>query len=518
MEELVFDLDANLEQKLRRCRTLPSPPKIAIQLLQVCQDPVLKLSDLAHLIEKDPSLTAKILRIVNSPLYGVSREISTLTRAIALLGVNAIRTIALSYSFTRTLSAQTRELFDHSHYWQRSLLAAVSSQKLAKIKGFPNTEELFLAGLLQDIGILALSKALGEVYGAIVTMADQDHNRLQELEQEYLNADHSQVGAWLMDKWKLPLFFQQAAFNSHKPNDTVEVEGQDSNSLGQSTKCVFVSSYIADIWTSEDIPRNCEQAFTTAHETVGIDRTQFEALLSDITSTLPEISSLYEVDFPQQEEIDAILEEAKEALLSFSLNLAQELRKQETVVVSLSSRNRQLKEIAQRDGLTKLYNRAYFDEVIADEFRSAALTGAPLSVIMCDLDRFKRVNDTKGHLAGDQVLQIVSEMVAENVRTKDLAARYGGEEFVLVLVDADSQTAAAVSERIRHSVETREFEIGNNDTVRITLSAGYATQESNGPFRHPDELVQAADRCMYLAKEAGRNCVVGGKELGQCAS
>ncbi|MEE9281723.1 MAG: diguanylate cyclase [Myxococcota bacterium] len=158
------------------------------------------------------------------------------------------------------------------------------------------------------------------------------------------------------------------------------------------------------------------------------------------------------------------------------------------------------------DGLTGLWNRAYLDRRLESELNVAERYGRPLSVVMADVDNFKRINDTHGHLFGDVVLQGIAESLSASARRSDIVARYGGEEFGVLLTDTNLKSAIYVSERLRMSVEGRCYEV-RNEVERVTASFGVTCTEDVEGSLSPELLIQAADRALYASKEAGRNCV-----------
>jgi two-component system, cell cycle response regulator len=164
---------------------------------------------------------------------------------------------------------------------------------------------------------------------------------------------------------------------------------------------------------------------------------------------------------------------------------------------------------ATRDPLSGLYNRRYFDERLMAEVSRARRSDAALTICMIDLDRFKRINDRHGHLAGDQVLREVSAHLAKMVRLEDVLARYGGEELVLLAPATDTEEAALLGERLRAAVERLAIEIdaGAGTSVAITVSVGVACLSELDPHATPRELLARADARLYRAKQAGRNRV-----------
>ena len=160
---------------------------------------------------------------------------------------------------------------------------------------------------------------------------------------------------------------------------------------------------------------------------------------------------------------------------------------------------------AKIDPLTGLRNRRALDERLAQEWSRLLRHGGRLSVIMADLDHFKRINDQFGHPAGDEVLRQVARLLAEGCRESDTHARYGGEEFVVVAPETTAQAAADFAERLRTSLCARPLEV-HGKAVEVTASFGVADNEG---LKTPEELIQAADEALYRAKSAGRNCVMG---------
>lgn len=162
------------------------------------------------------------------------------------------------------------------------------------------------------------------------------------------------------------------------------------------------------------------------------------------------------------------------------------------------------------DGLTGVYSHAYLQETLGIETERAGRLGLPLSTLMLDLDDFKKVNDTHGHLFGDQVLKEVTETISMNIREDDVLGRYGGEEFMVVMPGASSKIAQRVAERVRKAVARTGIvdaaEEGRPTPVKVTLSIGAATYEAEHTGSS-HSLIRAADIQLYKAKRAGKNQV-----------
>lgn len=167
----------------------------------------------------------------------------------------------------------------------------------------------------------------------------------------------------------------------------------------------------------------------------------------------------------------------------------------------------QLYESATRDPLTQAYNKRFFDDQLDKDIRHAARHGLALSLVIMDVDHFKRVNDTYGHPAGDHVLQRLAATVMAQLRTEDAFCRLGGEEFGIIMRDCAPQEAAMLAERLRELVQHTRFVYGGEE-LPVAMSLGVASFDA---ARHPSaaELVEEADRFLYTAKRGGRNRVCG---------
>ncbi len=167
---------------------------------------------------------------------------------------------------------------------------------------------------------------------------------------------------------------------------------------------------------------------------------------------------------------------------------------------------KQAVEKAYRDPLTGVNNRAALDNALVQEINLAQRHDTPLSIIMLDVDKFKRVNDTYGHIAGDAVLKRIAESMIESARGSDVIYRYGGEEFIVLLRNTDQAGSMLVAERIRSAIEMIMFRYDNFD-IRVTASEGLATLSADDDI---DSFLSRCDKALYKAKQGGRNRVVFG--------
>lgn len=192
------------------------------------------------------------------------------------------------------------------------------------------------------------------------------------------------------------------------------------------------------------------------------------------------------------------LRKALDSLTRHVEERAEYERRLEAYQLKLESMNEALSHESRTDRLTGLNNRGSFDEFFAEEFDRALRRNRPLSVLLMDIDHFKKLNDTFGHAHGDEVLRRVSKILQDNVRPADFAARYGGEEFVVVLPNTSEEGAMILAERIRKAIQNYPW-----DQRPVTVSLGVATQSRD--HDNPHDLTCSADSALYDSKQNGRN-------------
>ncbi len=485
-QKCAVELPLPLQEALKACRTLPSVPVVVLEVLDLCQDDDIGIGKVAKTIARDPALTAKVLKVANSPWYGVRAQVKTLDRAVTLLGINATLSLALSFSLVRGLRKSRSAKFDHQAYWRRSVVAASATRVVGTLVRSGTRDELFLAGLLQDIGMLALNEAMPKVYGPLVASSEGDHSMLVELERKELGADHATVGAWLLSRWNLPENLQAALAGSH------DAAGAEQYEL--LARSVAAGSRIAEIWTNPNTAGASICSQVAAHAILGIPADRFEKLLAEIAIDLPEVTQNLDIDIGGSSVINNLLDEARQALVELNLQAQQQTR-----LIQIQ---------AQRDELTALFNRSYLNEFLPQEFELCRQTSQSLTVIFLDIDNFKLINDTYGHQGGDAVLISVARVLQTATRNFDTVVRYGGDEFVIVLPNTSEQVAKMVSERICSAVAGRPHKVDDDKTIQVTVSVGCAHFSVRHPFDSSADLLEAADRCLYAAKDSGRNRVV----------
>jgi diguanylate cyclase (GGDEF)-like protein len=503
-------MNDQLAAKIKAAPNLPSVPAIAFEVLDLAQKPEADIAEIARAISKDPALSGKILRTVNSSFYGRSHNVGTISHALVILGLQSVKTLVLGFSLVAHLSKDRPKCFDHVAYWKRSVTAATAARALASRINLVQQEEAFLASLLSDIGMLALDQVLGASYGQVCA-AVASHAALCPAEQAAFGATHAEAGGLLAEMWKLPVMLAVPIASHHVPAAVIDTP------LRKLAELVYVAGRCADIYVDPDAAPAIADVRATCARQYGLSDADCDAVIAEIGKRTQEAAGLFEIKIGSTEEYDEILKRANATLVELTLrtqqqakSLAAQATKLSARASTLQQRNAQLQRQATTDALTGLSNRARFDQFLDEQLRRASAAGArapgPLALLILDLDHFKQVNDRFGHQAGDAVLRAVGRVLQTVTRASDLAARYGGEELALVLPDTPRAAAVKIAETLRRSIAARAVPVGSAH-VRVTASIGLAVWEPGSPLVTPAHLIRAADLAVYSAKGAGRNRV-----------
>lgn len=492
-------ISEDLAERLNSNESLPTPPGVATRIIALANDPDVDIGRIAQALSADPAMTARVLRIANSPVYAISREIANLSQALMLLGLNATISLALSFSLLKSWQEDSSGTeLDYSLFWKRGLLAASATRAIAAKLGWRGSEEMFLAALIQDVGVIALDRTLPELY-ARLGREQVKQDVLIRRERERTGTDHAEIGAWLLERWAFPAHIIRAVRASHDP-ESAPVEGRDALFV----RAVAFSSAIAELFLEKGEDRRFGDVARTAKSWFGIDPEGVGDLLVEVGAVIPDTESIFEIRLLGKSEAQAVLDGAREALMLRKGSARRTIGGPEQATESTRIRTGSFEHAMQRDPLTGLYNRAFLDPYLRQQFDQALRSGAPFSIAFADLDRFKAINDRHGLPAGDQVLITVANVLKSNVRQADVVARYGGEEFILAFPNTGFLLVNSICERIIRSIGSARHDIDGRD-LPVTISMGLATHNDRRRFGSAADLVDAADKALYTAKLRGRN-------------
>lgn len=303
------EIDQQVIDKLKKCKDLPSPPGVAAQIIELSQRVGSDIDTLAQVVSMDPVLSAKIIRMANSSLYMRAVETESVSQAVSMFGWTGTLNIALSFSLVGSGSDDQTSGLDYGLFWRRSLATAVTCRKLGEITHYSKREELFLPGMLQDIGMLALDKIIPALYKDIDDR-QQDHRYLCSLEEGKIGTDHAAIGEWLLDSWRIPQKITQVVGLSHATEGTFEPE-LDSKLL----ECMIYSGPIADCIYCDEEFKDYMAVADMVEKKFAMDITDFLTLIGKLSEEYEEMAYLFEIDVGDHDALHANAENAKQILL-----------------------------------------------------------------------------------------------------------------------------------------------------------------------------------------------------------
>ena len=478
-----------IREQLKSCENLPTLPGVAVELLACLDKSEVDLRELANIIRRDPALSAKVLGFLNSANFGLRREVSSIQHAAALLGLRALQTIALSFALVRGMRSSDLGDFDFDRFWKRSILAGAAAQALGESRQTANREELFLGGLLQDIGMLALQAVAPDEYRDLNIQAGKDHSRLCALERKSFGVDHATIGGWLAELWQLPKVFQCGITASHDP-EKLEVKEE----LKPHLEIISISGWLAEVWLDRSHSLVYLRGRAWSRLVKGMRRGEIRFVASKMRGCLSELSSLFEIQVEDSRQAINIMLEARDQLVELNLETLQLASLASVQKAELSSQNEELKEKCFRDSVTNLLNRTYFEAFLMDQLVTDSTQNKKTSVVFGDIDGFKRVNDVYGHEVGDACLAHFGRVIKKKMRRHDSVLRWGGDEFVIVLPNTDIRNATQIAERLQEAMIHTPLTLDTGEPITVTLSVGCASHDDATPFSCLALLVDAADK------------------------
>jgi len=492
-----LNIPLELSENLSACNNLPSLPLIVVKIMDASQDPDIGIADVADILKVDPALSAKLLKVANSPMYARQGEISNLRDALSLLGLDSSLAIALSFSLVSSLQSSTNSSHIYDAFWQRSILSAFIARELGIALKRSNIEDFFLTSLLQDIGMLAIDSIEPDT---LTENCNRSHSSRIICEQKKWYVDHSDIGAWLLKLWHFPERIYNAVLHSHTLCNTPP----KSNSI-LFIQCINLSNRLSDIWLEDDREPHLKDTFNSLNQLFDFDQDSFNQLINKVDTLLPEMSHLFEITLLSNKEREDVLNDARQLLMENSINIIKNNDDCQDQIKTLTEQAKNCEDASNKDHLTDIYNRKRIEDLLNEEFFKSKVQKTPLSLAFIDIDDFKPINDTFGHLAGDKVLREIAAFFADNIRKDDIIARYGGDEFLLMLPNTNADEATQLLIRISKQLQALPGTEFDNNLLKVSTSIGMATHMEKVNYGSPKDLINSADKALYSSKQSGKN-------------
>lgn len=501
-----------LLQEILQSDALPTLPTVASKLITLTSREDTTLADIAELVSQDISLSTKILKVSNSSFYSFPQQIGSIKQAVGILGINAVRSLVLSFSFLSIKGGKNETRFNFQLFWERALASAVAAKLiLERVKG-ADTEEIFISGLLQNLGELVLARTFPDRYDKVLVAIEESQHDVSIAEETVFAVNHASVGTEVAKKWGFPENLYLPIAYHHDPSS---YEGKNDK-LRSTIKAVYLSDILINILFSSKPEEYHKQFRKEANKLLGLTPDDIELILEEVHSKVEEAGAYFNLKIKCTKSVQEILQEANIRLSLLNLDFDQ-MNKElilakihlENITSELEKKNQILDNLANVDGLTGVYNHRYFQNTLDQEISRSTRNESVISILLIDIDHFKHFNDTYGHQVGDFVLTEFSATIQKSIRKYDTLARYGGEEFVVILPETSTEDALAVAEKIRSIIDETEFDDGR-EKYHITASFGQAcSRPAVEDEFSKNEFINRADQALYEAKEKGRNCVVG---------
>lgn len=475
-------------------RSLPSPSPSVLEILRRADDPDVAISDIADLVEADVAIAVQVLRMANSALYSPSKEITTISRALSALGLRAVKLLALTTSL-RSLVPQQSDAIDLGEIRHRMVVTASVARRAAQLVHPMSRDEAFVCGLLTGIGPIVLATEAPLVSRSMLS-ADNSWPS-PSVEHQALGFTSDDVTAELVTNWGLPAMFAAAVRQRHHPLESIDDDVTEWPALA-----LQIATLAEPILTGRDNGSSLEAIRVALPLVTDIEAEDVDAWLIDAESAVAETAEMLQFRVPDDVAYTELLAETAERLFSLQFALEHQLFEAEESADELVKRNDELELEASTDALTRLPNRRAFDREL-DQLMERPRP--ELGLLVIDLDRFKSVNDTHGHLAGDDVLRTIGATLESETRDEDFAARFGGEEFVMLIPKTTDEKLLVIAERLRERIAALTVPLRDGSTVSVTASVGGAMVSSVPGVHSPRALIEAADKQLYRAKQSGRN-------------
>lgn len=529
VEEQPADAAQLVSGIVERTKSVYSLPSVAAEVIQLTSNPQVDARALKDCIENDPALTAKLLKVVNSSLFGLSREVSDLNQALALLGIKPLKLLVLGFSLPEELFASVAKT-QLTWFWQTSLVRAVAAREICQRYWRQSGDDAFLAGLLQDIGVLVLLDQLREPYAKFLSTVIDSNSELNQLETQFLGFEHKQLSAALFNDWKLPGPLVKAIAAEQS------IESLQSKDASQDlAQVLHLASLLAELVGQHRLQVLPE--LLAAGAAYGkFDKEKLHEIMPDLQSKVEQLAEVLSLDLPESTSYSQVITDAHQQMALLCEEVAGELKEQPSMGQAQEARlSTSTKEL--QSALSDVVNRpvpvapaepspsegASTRVVNTTAIRSAeefstdaehkALTFAvgacrskrqPLSLLLISYD-----GQCDAFSSAESELRVI---VAEACRTIDWQQAkvnaVGPERWQVILPGCDRHHAVGLTHEVFRTVRGHIEQAEDHSAVQLlSLSAGIASVTLPPRNFHPPDLIGAAQRCLYAAESSDATVV-----------
>ena len=527
-----------LQQFVQRASSLYSLPAVAMEVLELTNRPNVDTAALRQCVERDPALTAKLLRVVNSSMFGLSREVSDLAQALTLLGVKPLKLLVLGFSLPKELYSGV-EAETLQRFWQFTLVKAVAARELSLAFWHKAGDEAFIASLLQEIGILVLVNELGDSYIHFLNSVQDQGADLIALEAETLGFDHAILSARLLDHWKLPTQIVQAVSVPCDGERIAELQGSEA----ELPQVLHLATLIASIIVNGR-HQLMSELLAAGSRYRGITVEQIDKLLDKLQEQVALMAHMCSVRVDQQQSFRDIMTRAHQQMSEAALDALPDLvgvgcgssvsREQEALHDALDAYAQSYLNIAEsaqpaaartpRQQPAAATSSAMTPSAASkpprhDRTFDPGLQGrieraisacrsrqCELSLVLLEVDDYDHLLIMHGPDRTVRLMAAVKHAVEQLCDVACECVLVSDSRCAVVLPECDRQQAVALARTLLDAVPMWVLERGDVDT-RIACSAGAATLAILTRSSRPEDLIDAADRCLFAARRSGGSVV-----------
>ncbi len=486
-------MNCELVEQILECKELPSLPAIAAQVIELTSDEQVSMDELAQTITNDQGLAAKILRTINSSFYGLREPVSSIKRAVVLMGLKPVKTLALSFSLVTAVKENQDPKFDYDAYWRRGLYTGIASRVLLESVGKKDqAEEAFLGGLLQDIGMLALHRVLGDTYLAILTQTDGDHRLLAGLELEHFEVQHTDIGAMLCERWKLPEQLVTPVKFHERPTAAPP-------STADIVRAVAIGNLVHDVLTTENAAEPMRDAYKRAERWFGLRTDAVDEIIRRTSEAAGELASLFEVSTGPSADADGILHSAHQRL--------DEIEQDDPSAAAIRESDSLTVDRTQLDELTGVFNATGFKSVVQSAFAFAKAKSESLTVVIVSLDGFAEIVRACGESTDVEIAMETTRLLREKFDgVAGVLGRLADDVFGVVIASVNASIVISHADAFRSGLQEYAASLGEGGAT-LSASIGLATINAKEPvvFTKAEQMLAAAIRAAQAAQTAGGN-------------